>query len=164
MACEMFVSRVSKGILAGAAAGLVGAWVMSKFQERAESEKPHHQKSGDETAPAKAANSVAVAVLDRPLANSEKAPAAVAAHYATGALSGAVYGAAAEILPVSCAGVGVPFGAVLWLIADEVAVPSLGLSKAPTQFPLSTHADALAAHMVFGVTTEVTRRVVKALL
>lgn len=35
---------------------------------------------------------------------------------------------------------GVPFGAALWLAADEVEVPAFGLSKSPFEYPLSSHA------------------------
>jgi len=37
-------------------------------------------------------------------------------------------------------------------------VPLLGLSKAPTAYPVSTHVYALASHFVYGITTEVVRR------
>ena len=47
-----------------------------------------------------------------------------------------------------------------WLVVDEGAVPILGLSKGPTQYPLSTHVYALASHFVYGLTTELVRRVV----
>jgi uncharacterized membrane protein YagU involved in acid resistance len=160
----MFIGRVFKGILAGAVAGLVGAWVMSRFQERTQASIPGGEETNEESATVKAGNAVAQAVLDRPLTGSEKPAAAEAAHYGMGALSGAIYGGAVEILPVVKAGLGVPFGAVLWVIGDEMLVPYLGLAKPPTEYPFDTHADALAAHMVYGVATEVARRVVKAML
>ena len=59
---------------------------------------------------------------------------------------------------------GLPFGAAFWLLADETAVPLLGLSKGPTEYPLSTYAYALASHLVYGLTAEAVRRAVRGAL
>ena len=53
---------------------------------------------------------------------------------------------------------GIPFGAALWLAADEIGVPAAGLAKGPAEYPVSKHASALAAHLVYGATTELVRR------
>ncbi len=98
------------------------------------------------------------------LKESEKQTAGTAVHYAFGAVTGGLYGAIAEVTPQVTAGVGLPFGAVFWLVADEVAVPALGLAKAPTQYPVSTHVYALASHFVYGVTAELSRRAVRQVL
>jgi uncharacterized membrane protein YagU involved in acid resistance len=37
-------------------------------------------------------------------------------------------------------------------------VPLAGLSKAPTEYPLSSHASAFATHLVYGATTEAVRK------
>jgi uncharacterized membrane protein YagU involved in acid resistance len=95
------------------------------------------------------------------LTKSEKKVAGPAVHYALGTSVGALYGAVAELAPEVSAGVGLPFGAAFWLVADETAVPLLGLSKAPTEYPLGTHVYALASHFVYGLTTEVVRRAVR---
>lgn len=58
----------------------------------------------------------------------------MALHYAFGAATGAAYGAAAEVLPSLTAGAGFPFGGAVWLAADEVVTPALGLSKKPTEY------------------------------
>jgi hypothetical protein len=54
-----------------------------------------------------------------------------------------------------------PFGAILFAGADELALPLLGLSDKPTKFPLSTHVYGLASHAVYGVTTEAVRLIVR---
>ena len=82
-------------------------------------------------------------------------------HYAFGASTGAVYGAMAELAPGVTAGSGLMFGAAVWVVADEAIVPALGLSKPPTEYPLSVHAYALSAHLVYGLTAEITRRAVR---
>jgi len=68
---------------------------------------------------------------------------------------------AVEIRPKVTTGAELPFGAAVWLVADEVAVPAFGLSKPPWKIPLSTHAKALVSHFVYGLTTDAVGRVVR---
>ena len=103
-------------------------------------------------------------VFGHRLAEREKEAAGAVAHYAMGATSGAIYGAAAELLPPATVGAGLPFGAAVWMVADELVVPALGLSKPPAAYPLSTHVYALASHLVYGLTTEAARRAVRSAL
>ncbi|HET9527079.1 MAG TPA: DUF1440 domain-containing protein [Pyrinomonadaceae bacterium] len=103
-------------------------------------------------------------VFGHELQESEKKPAGAAVHYAFGTVTGGLYGAMAEVAPQVTAGAGLPFGAVFWAVADEVGVPLLGLAKGPTAYPVSTHVYALASHLVYGVTAEVSRRAVRQVL
>jgi uncharacterized membrane protein YagU involved in acid resistance len=64
----------------------------------------------------------------------------------------------AETVPPASAGYGAVYGSAVWLGADEIAVPALGLSGPPTQTQVIGHVQALAAHVVYGVTTDLTRR------
>ena len=48
-------------------------------------------------------------------------------------------------------GAGVALGILLWLSMDEGAVPALGLSGKPKEYPRATHARGLAGHVVYGV-------------
>src|SRR5712691_11319586 len=57
-----------------------------------------------------------------------------------GMFSGAIYGAVAEILAIVRAGNGLVFGAVLWWLADNTALPAIGcrrgrrhISRLPTR-------------------------------
>ena len=43
-------------------------------------------------------------------------------------------------------------------IGDEIAVPAFGLSRPSTDSPPGVHAQAWAAHIVYGVTAELVRR------
>jgi hypothetical protein len=54
-------------------------------------------------------------------------------HYTFGTATGALYGSLAEALPVLTTAAGVPFGAVVWLLADEIAVPALA---SPSRLPI----------------------------
>jgi hypothetical protein len=109
----------------------------------------------------KTAKAISEGIFGHKLTQSEKKPAGAAVHYAFGTATGGLYGAMAEVAPQVTAGAGIPFGAVFWLVADEAAVPLLGLAKGPTEYPLSTHAYALASHLVYGLTAELGRRAVR---
>jgi hypothetical protein len=173
-----------KGLVAGATGGLVASWVMNQFQalwsrkthgiERSHGAQSLQQGSPQhgvaralrergidresDTATVRMARLVSEDVFGHRLAEGEKEAAGAVAHYAMGATSGAIYGAAAEVLPAAAAGAGLPFGAAVWLVADELIVPALGLSKPASAYPLTTHAYAFASHLVYGLTTEIVRR------
>ena len=121
-------------------------------------------KEDQDDATVKAANAVSEGVFGHRLKESEKKPAGAAVHYAFGSATGGLYGAAAEIAPQVTTGLGLPFGAAFWVVADEGVVPWLGLSKGPKEYPVSTHFYALASHLVYGLTAEMTRRAVRNIL
>jgi putative membrane protein len=156
-----------RGALAGAIAGLVGAYAMERFQaiwsETQKRARPKQIASAakDEPTTVKAAERVAETLLHTELPEELKPVAGEAVHYGMGALSGAIYGAVAEVLPIVRAGNGLFFGAVLWLVADETAVSAVGLAKRPSAYPPSTHAYALSSHLVYGFVTETVRRVLR---
>ena len=175
---------VLKGVVAGTIGGVVASWVMDEFQavwikatepiqysqgngsnESSSSiqGKEQSQAEGEEQQPAtvKAAEMISEKIFGHQLAKEKRKIAGVAVHYATGAASGAIYGAAAEVAPNVTVGAGIPFGTAVWLVVDETAVPLLGLSKGPTAYSLSTHIYALASHLVYGLTTDMTRRVLR---
>ena len=175
---------VLKGLAAGTIGGLVASWVMDEFQAvwiKATAPKQYSQEDGSdessssiqgmeqsqnegeeqEPATVKAAGMISEKIFGHQLAKEKKHMAGAAVHYATGAASGAVYGAAAEVAPNVTVGAGIPFGTAVWLVVDETAVPLLGLSKGPTAYPLSTHIYALASHFVYGLTTDMARRVLR---
>lgn len=167
-------ANVLKGAIAGLIGGLVASWTMNKFQAavtaitesmdetKGKSGKKESQSGEDEEpATVKAASAVSEGVFGHELTKREKEPAGEAVHFTTGGVSGAVYGAAAELMPAVTLGAGIPFGTAVWLVVDEGAVPLFGFSKSPTEYPASTHAYALASHFVYGVSTEVVRRAVR---
>jgi len=177
--------NVWKGLVAGLAGGLVASWTMNQFQASltriqegtekshgAQSMQPAEGSSGDQSqdvkeqddATVEVAKIVSREVLGHELQESEKKPAGAAVHYAFGTMSGGLYGALAEVTPQVTTGAGVPFGAAFWLLADEISMPLLGLSKGPTEYPVSTHAYALASHLVYGATAELSRRAIRNVL
>jgi hypothetical protein len=52
----------------------------------------------------------------------------------------------------------------VWLAGDEVALPALGLLEHPARYPLPVHANSMASHVVYGVTTEAARRLFRSAL
>src|SRR5690606_11084073 len=127
---------------------------------RADGRDAQEQQQG-EPSNIRAAAAVATHVLDRPIPKEYEEAAGAVTHYALGAVCGAIYGAAAELTPKVTAGYGTAFGAAVWALADEIAVPALGLSSPPTRHPPSTHLFALSSHLVYGATTEFLRRAMR---
>jgi putative membrane protein len=156
---------VAKGLVAGLAGGLAGSWMMNQFQAQISklSPTPPQVEQGDD-ATEKAAAALSDALLQHPLTKEEKALAGPAVHYAFGSAVGAFYGAAAEVAPSMATAWGGPFSIALWIGADEIAVPAFGLAGKPTDSPLTTHAYALASHLVYGFTADAVRRAVRAAL
>ncbi|MDQ1592213.1 MAG: hypothetical protein QOG71_2840 [Pyrinomonadaceae bacterium] len=181
---------VWKGLAAGVAGGLAASAAMNRFQallsrEAVGEERSHGAQSMQQGSPRQGvglelraegkdeqtddaterlANVISVKLFDHELTKREKDAAGTVFHYAMGVTSGAVYGALAEMSPGATAGAGLPFGLAVWIIADEGLVPAAGLSKSPTEYPLSVHAYSFASHLVFGLTTEVVRRAVRGVL
>ncbi len=152
-----------RGVLAGVAGGLAGAWTMNQFQA-ALSRWQSQPRSEGEDATQKAAAALAAPLIARPLTRDEKRVGGPLVHYSFGSAMGGVYGALTEVRPEISAGRGTLFGAAVWLGADEIGVPLAGLSSSPAGTPASTHASALAAHLVYGATADLVRRVVRAAL
>src|SRR6185503_1990059 len=135
---ERHESNAWKGLAAGLVAGLVASWTMNQFQalwSKVTEDEKAGESSDDETpATVRAADALSEEVFGHELTKSEKEVAGPAMHYAFGAATGGVYGAMAELVPDVTVGAGMPFGTAVWILADEVTVPLLGLSKSPTQY------------------------------
>ena len=183
-------SHLGRGILAGMAGGLVASWVMNVFMEQAgpkivEAVKTVQGENGDgqeqpaqsqpddatkddapkEDATMKAADAIVSTVTGgRHLSMEEKQTGGPIVHYAFGALMGALYGGLAEYSPAARAGFGTVFATLLFAGADLVAVPAFHLSGSSADAPASSLATPFAAHLVYGMTTEGVRRVVRAAL
>jgi putative membrane protein len=167
----------TKGLVAGMIGGLVGTIVMTEFQGAWSSASTKRKSNGSgrknqagqktqseekEDATMKAAAKIA-SLAGRQLSHEQKKKAGPLVHYGFGTLQGAMYGAVTELAGVS--GGFLPsmiFGAALFTVADEIAMPALGLSGKPTEYPASTHLYGLASHLVYGLSTEIARRGLRA--
>lgn len=155
-----------KGLTAGILGGVAGALTMNLFQQswtqlsKELNPSPSEESQGaeeSEDATMKIAGKLSNILLGKDLSHDQKKKLGPVIHYSFGALTGGIYGALSERLPSVNRGLGIPFGAAVFLAADEIAVPAFGLSKSPSEYPLSTHATSLAAHCVYGMTAEVVR-------
>jgi uncharacterized membrane protein YagU involved in acid resistance len=162
---------VWKNVLAGSLGGVAGVFAMNHFQpvwstaaellfdkqpEPNRAEQPERRQQDKATL--RAADAMAEFATGHHLTEQGKERAGLSVHYGAGVLLGAVYGLLASFVPAMTAGRGLVYGSAAWLVADEIGMPAAGLSGPPTEVPASVHANSLASHLVYGVTTDVVRR------
>jgi hypothetical protein len=170
------------GILAGTLAGLAGALAMNQFQRAAALAKGGREAAdatigiprtgrgpqpaqaignASDDATARVAN-VAATTIGYPLTTPQaRQMAGEFVHLAFGAMNGALYGAAVELNPRMRAAAGVPFGLVLWALADEGVLPALGLKRPLRDTSAGLHAYSFTSHVVYGATTELVRNALR---
>jgi len=167
-----------RAALVGAAAGILGAYVKSLVEPPLQTLAEHFfvptpaekkmigaDPSGriDHMPPAEMIQAAADAEgMD--LSKDQKLAAQQGIHYTLGAGLGAVYGALAELAPGVTVGAGVPAGAVLYGLTHASAVPATGFQAWPWQLPLSAVLWEAGSHLAYGLTTELTRQALSALL
>ena len=146
-------------VLKGAFAGLIGGIVATAVKSLAEEVFP--PRPPDAVSPPVIA---AQKVWGEERVEGREDAFEEAIHWTFGALTGSAYGALAEALPAASRGYGVPFGAVLFTLTHESALPLLGLEGGPTKVPLGRQANELTTHFFYGVAADLTRRGVRRLL
>lgn len=170
--------HVLRGMIAGAAGGLAASWVMNEFMsgpgqklqqalqtDRQNEEDRRQSSQPNEDATMKTADAlVSTATGGRHLSWQAKEKGGPVVHYAFGSLMGALYGGAVELWPGASANLGTTFGTALFTGADVIAVPTLKLGPAADEQPKTKLASPLAAHIVYGATTELVRRIVRKML
>ena len=176
---------VLRGIITGAAAGIAATLIMDQFlkltsagqkavekqMKLAQGESPweiaHEQVQQEQQA---AQQEDSTEIVARKIANAtgkaldkeQKKTAGQVVHYTFGTLMGIVYGVSAELVPEATTGAGTAFGTLLYLGADEIAVPALQLSPAPV--PGAPGFDRLqhwASHVVYGGSLELVRSLLR---
>ena len=176
--------NVFRGVVTGVAAGIAATLIMDQFQKlssaginaadkqlRLALDEPEeiidrdHQQQAEQAAQQedsteKVARKIAkTAGKDLPEQHRKKAGQAV--HYAFGTLMGAIYGVSAELVPEVTTGGGTAYGTLLFLAADEVAVPAFQLSPPPTETAPTDHLQHWAAHVVYGGSLELIRSLMR---
>lgn len=169
---------IVKGALIGAAAGLAAGFVMTQFQKvwsasqkeitrhQQKDEQPKHRREAQQSnsgrkaddATVKVANKVSKAVFNKALTRQQKKIAGPAVHYGFAVAMGALYGAFAEVTDLTTSGFGTLFGTMLFIGADELAVPALKLSPPPQEVEIDKHVYGWVSHLVYGATLEGSRR------
>jgi uncharacterized membrane protein YagU involved in acid resistance len=176
-------------VMAGACAGMIGGfvatWAMQRFQQAthpqrvAESERRRRvskerlqerkqeveqQQEVDKQATTQVAQKLSRNLFDHELSDKEQELAAPTVSFAYGTIVGGLYGALSEMWPIADVGFGMGYGVALWALGEEIAVPALRLAPPPTQASPTQHADGLAAHLIYGITLDVVRRVARDVL
>jgi putative membrane protein len=174
---------VLNGALAGALAGVAGALAMNQFQRlaglvgqgrEADDATIGVPRSGRGPQPAQAIGNAsddatarvanaALSVVGYELTDARsKQMAGEFVHLVFGGINGALYGIAAELDPRVTVAAGVPFGGSVWVVADEGIVPALGLSRGPREASAGLLAYGFLSHCVYGFTTELVRKSLRA--
>jgi len=176
-----------RGVLAGMGAGLAASWLMNVFMagpgeklneslksreekiqervDRIQQEQSGPGREPKEDATMKAADAVlSTATGGRHLSFEQKQKGGPVVHYAFGALMGGLYGGLAEYSRTVRKGFGTAFGGAVFAGADLVAVPAFHLSPPLSATRPKALANPLAAHLVYGATTEMLRRAIRAAL
>jgi putative membrane protein len=173
-----------RGVLAGVGAGLAASWVMNAFmagpgeklhravqtdadkvEERLQTMAEEASGKPPQDATMLAADAiVAAATGGRHLSIDQQQKGGPVVHYAFGAVMGGIYGGLAEYSESVRSGFGTGFGTALFAGADLVAVPALRLSRPLKEYPVSSYVSPLAAHLVYGATTELLRRALRVVL
>ena len=174
---------VLRGLIVGATAGIAATLVMDQFQKLSaasqkalekqkklsQGESPWtiaHEQALEEQKQASQENSTVIVArnlaeaVGREIPPDNKQQAGNAVHYTFGTLMGVVYGLTAEFLPEISSGGGTAFGTLLFLGADEIAVPALHLAPPPTETAPTDHLQHWAAHVVYGGALELVRSLV----
>ncbi len=167
-------ARVGRGAVAGMIGGAVAAWAMNEYlaaqskprepasapakarheKKSSQSKSKQNQEDGDD-ATVKVAQAISTRFLHHDLSPAQRRIAGPAVHYTYGSLVGALYGAVAEIWPLTDAGFGMLYGIVLWVVGDEAAVPRLGWGRRQPRFPsrntrtISVHTLSLASPWIW---------------
>jgi hypothetical protein len=161
-----------RAVLAGVLGGLAGTLAMNYAQRlwtRAVDGDPPESAGGKHdardwqereegrNANELAADAIAHTMIGRPLTYAELTVAAPLAHYSFGAALGAIYGYVVRDARDGLFRKGATYGIVVWLLADEVAMPLLRLSRPTTERSLEKHLQSFATHIVFGTIAELIR-------
>ena len=146
---------LAKGLIAGLIGGLVGT-LAKTLAERMFPPRTHGEPEPTEVA--------AQRVAGHPLDADTKAIASEGIHWGYGAAVGAAYGALAEYFPAATAKEGASFGMALEALTHETALPALGLAGEPEDETMRERASEVTSHVVYGVTTEFVRHLVRKIL
>lgn len=178
---------IFRGVVTGIAAGIAATLVMDQFQKLSTASQralEKQRKLADHESPWLIAHEQAQKELEESrqedsteivarkfaeaagthLPREDKKKAGRAVHYAFGTLMGVVYAVSAEAVPEITTGAGAAFGTLLFLGADEIAVPAFQLAPAPTATHSFDHLQHWASHVVYGGSLEIVRNLITRLM
>jgi putative membrane protein len=140
--------RMLKGLLAGVCATAPMSLVMSVWH-RLLPERERYPLP-----PAIITTRVARAVGAEQLVDeeAERVELSLLSHFGFGAVAGAAYGLAADLLPLPGAARGAIYGLLVWAAYYLGILPATGLYRPPQAEPLRRHGMMIMAHLVWGIT------------
>jgi putative membrane protein len=141
---------LARGLAAGLVAGLVGV-VAKTLAERMFERRT-------QTAPERAGDWLAKHAHAPESKSGDSIP------WEFGAFTGAAYGALAEFYPAASAREGAAFGMALEALTHEAPLPALGISLPVGSETTRERVSGMTSHVVYGVTVEFVRRIVRRIL
>jgi uncharacterized membrane protein YagU involved in acid resistance len=124
---------------------------MTKFQTAAmKLMKSSDGGTKEKPSTVKVADFVSEQVTDHKVPRKRQNLAGNIVHYGFGTSMGILFGLLNDRRDEKHILSGIAFGAGVWLFADNVMLPLLGIAKSPFKIALKDHAYALSAHLVYG--------------
>lgn len=149
---DSYPSNATRGILAGFIGGLAGSAIKSTVERFLQV-----RKIDEKSAQIKVMDQLAVKFTGTPIKLQNEGIVEQLVNIPLGATVGAVYGYGKRDKEVTNILDGVILGGTTWASTHETSLPLMGLDRSPEKIPLKTQLNELAAHVIFGVTTEVVR-------
>ncbi len=150
-----------RNVIHGAAAGAIAVWVMDRFdwfafdhvdpkaRNRTEAVRPN----GMDPAHALVAKTASAAGISLKPAPPHQHPGGLAVHYAVPMALAILYDVLKQRSLIIGGGRGAFYGAMTFVLLDEVVNPLIGLAAPPAKYPWQRHARELATHVLYGMTT-----------
>lgn len=154
-------------IILGAVAGGAGVWAMDRVgwlmyrREDSEAVEQEGEARAEELDPAHAMANKIAGLVGVKLSPPQPHPAGIAVHYGLGVVPAIVLVSLIHKHPWLGLGQGAFYGFILFALNDEIMAPMLGIASGPTKYPWQAHARGLASHLVLGVVTVSTYRVLR---
>lgn len=153
---------VFKQAAVGAGAGIIAAFAMQQFVSLWHRTRGQRAEEGafglDREADINASQKLWRFLFQQDLKEAEALMLARVMHYGYSAAASAGYTVLANRKRRVRTGFGMAYGAALWLVGDEMGITLMGLSD-PRSKTKASHLVALAAHLVFGTVTEMSRKI-----
>ena len=146
---------LAKGLIAGLIGGLV-ATAAKTLAEKIYPPRTHGEPDPSEE--------LSERIAGHELVGTQREVAVEAIHWGFGALTGAAYGALVEYYPAATAKDGAGFGMALSSLTHGTVLPAMGLAAEPEEQTTRERTSEMATHVVYGVVTEMVRRVVRKML
>lgn len=164
--------RKREALWHGAIAGLTGAWAMSqctrlwrRILHRGKHHKsfpplPYSQQEWDSTAGIAKLTARAFGIR---LSPQQTATGAEVVHYGVGALAGVIYEVGIRSHPRRTGLSGIAYGCAIWIFAQELLIPALGITPRLREYSLAAQTNSLCEHISYGVILDSVSRVLKLL-